>query len=449
MAKKANSSAAKAVKKQPTISDIIELDGKIYQMMCVDIRQDGTVSEIPMRIKEFVDEMERDKISRDNLIQREINQWNNSLKSNLILSILINRPIGTILTATGRADTQNYTVNSLIDGLQRSTTIYDFVNNKFRLSSKIKPILCKFKDTERGEIVSKEYKIARKKFKQLPEILRDTILNYRLTIYSYKGFADDELDNILYCVNSGKAPTAYQKMRFNLGSNVMRTIQPMCESTLWEDVSGCNSKNDSILCCIIRTLMMISYYNCNSYGTSDMNRFVDDFDNNIKMSAVSETADLIGQLADVKFEMTDEEIETLTACSIPHIVMNMRKFNKIRKPDETRSYLDCYRAFLESNEYKEFLEHSQSGSGGSQYSADSVDDRQYIIDGFVDGFLDCPLPHNGIRVDEETADTPDADIADETHTPNITHIKNTADVIDTEFNKNDMDDFVQTVLNSD
>lgn len=64
MAKKANSSAAKAVKKQPTISDIIELDGKIYQMMCVDIRQDGTVSEIPMRIKEFVDEMERDKISR-------------------------------------------------------------------------------------------------------------------------------------------------------------------------------------------------------------------------------------------------------------------------------------------------------------------------------------------------------------------------------------------------
>ena len=163
MAKKANSSAAKAVKKQPTISDIIELDGKIYQMMCVDIRQDGTVSEIPMRIKEFVDEMERDKISRDNLIQREINQWNNSLKSNLILSILINRPIGTILTAMGRADTQNYTVNSLIDGLQRSTTIYDFVNNKFRLSSKIKPILCKFKDTERGEIVSKEYKIARKK----------------------------------------------------------------------------------------------------------------------------------------------------------------------------------------------------------------------------------------------------------------------------------------------
>lgn len=414
--KKTKTNIQKAVKKQPEITDMITIDGKIYQMMCVDIRQNGTVSEIPMRIKEFVEDMERDKISRDTLIQREVNQWNNGLKSNLILSILIGRPIGTILTATGRDDTQNYAVNSLIDGLQRSSTIYDYINNKFKLSGKLKPILCKFKDTESGEIISKEFKIAGKKFKQLPEILRDAILNYRLTIYSYKGFADDELDSILYCVNSGKAPTSYQKMRFALGSNVMRTIQPMCESTLWEDVSGCNSKNDSILCCIIRILMMISSYSCKSYGTMDMNRFVDNFDDNIKMAAVSETADLIGQLADVKFEMTDEEIETLTACSIPHILMNMRKFNEMRKPDESRNYLDCYRAFLVSSEYKEFLGHSQSGSGGSQYSEDSVNERQYIIDNFLYDFLNYPLKYNGIFKEdfnmENTDVTNDTDITE-------------------------------------
>ena len=408
--KKTKTNIKKAFKKQPEVTDTITIDGKAYQMMCVDIRQDGTVAEIPMRIKDFVEEMEQKKISRDTLIQREVNQWGNMLKSNLILSILINRPIGTILTATGRSDTQNYAVNSLIDGLQRSSAIYDYVNNKFKLSSKLKPILCKFKDTESGEIVSKEYAIAGKKFKQLPEILRDAILDYRLTIYSYKGFSDDELDSFLYCVNSGKAPTAYQKMRFNLGSNVMRTIQPMCESTLWEDISGCNSKNDSILCCIIRILMMISSYSCKSYGTADMNRFIDNFDDNIKMAAVSETADLIGQLADVKFEMTDGEVETLTACSIPHIIMNMRKFNEMRKPDETRSYLDCYRAFLESNEYKEFLEHSQSGSGGSQYSEDSVNERQYIIDNFLYDFLNYPLKYNGIlKEDFNMENTDDTD----------------------------------------
>ena len=430
-----NTTKKRPAKSAKPKTDTITIDGKPYQMMCVDVRQDGTVTEIPMRIKEFVDEMALNKISRDTLIQREVNQWGNALKSNLILSILINRPIGTILTATGRSDTQNYAVNSLLDGLQRR---YDYVNNKFKLSSKLKPILCKFKDTESGEIVSKEYAIAGKKFKQLPEILRDVILNYRLTVYSYKGFADDDLDSIMFCVNSGKSPTSYQKMRFALGSNVMRTIQPMCESTLWEDISGCNSKNDSILCCIIRILMMISSYFCNSYGISDMNKFIDDFDNNIKMSAVSETADLIGQLADVKFEMSDNEIETLTACSIPHIVMNMKKFNEMRKPYESRSYLDCYKAFLESDDYKKFLEHSQSGSGGSQYSADNVEDRQYIIDSFIDDFLNYPLEHNGAF--KEDLGTENTDISDDDVTvcePTITYSINTTT------------EFIDAVLNSD
>ena len=140
-------------KKSAQIIDTVEVDGKSYKMVCVDVQQEGTVSEIPMRVKDFVEDMERGKISRDTLIQREINQWSGLLKSNLISSIMISRPIGTILTATGRSDTQNYAVNSLIDGLQRSTAIYDFVNDKFRLSNKLKPIRCKFKDTESGEII--------------------------------------------------------------------------------------------------------------------------------------------------------------------------------------------------------------------------------------------------------------------------------------------------------
>jgi len=175
-------------KKSAQIIDTVDVDGKSYKMVCIDIQQEGTVSEIPMRIKDFIEDMERGKISRDTLIQREINQWSGLLKSNFIYSIMINRPIGTILTATGRSDTQNYAVNSLIDGLQRSTTIYDFVNDKFRLSNKLKPIRCKFKDTESGEIISKEFAVAGKRFNQLPEILRDAVLDYRLIICSYKGF---------------------------------------------------------------------------------------------------------------------------------------------------------------------------------------------------------------------------------------------------------------------
>ncbi len=435
-------------KKSAQIIDTVDVDGKSYKMVCIDIQQEGTVSEIPMRIKDFIEDMERGKISRDTLIQREINQWSGLLKSNFIYSIMINRPIGTILTATGRSDTQNYAVNSLIDGLQRSTTIYDFVNDKFRLSNKLKPIRCKFKDTESGDIISKEFAVAGKRFNQLPEILRDAVLDYRLIICSYKGFSDDELDNILYCVNSGKSPTSYQKMRFALGSNAMRTIQPMCDSDLWEDVAGCTAKNDSILCAVLRVIMMYSLYNCTNYGISEMNKFVDDFDENTDMQTLTSVNELIEQFADIKNQMTDDELTALNACSIPHFIIGLDRFNAIcEKKSQDKTYLECYRAFIASDDYKKFLEFSQSGSGTAQYSADSVEDRQYIFDGFIEDFFDLPLPHNGIRVDVES-DTSDADIVDEPHT-NIIQIKNTADVIDAEFNENYTDDFVQAVLNSD
>lgn len=362
--------------KTPQIIDTVNIDGKSYKMMCVDIQQEGTVCEIPMRIKDFVEDMERGKISRDTLIQREINQWGSLLKSNFIYSVMINRPIGTILTATGRSDTQNYAVNSLIDGLQRSTTICDYVNNKFRLSSKLKPIRCKFKDTESGEIISKEYAVAGKKFKQLPEILRDAILDYRLTICSYKGFSDSELDNILYCVNSGKAPTSYQKMRFALGSNVMRTIQPMCDSDLWEDVSGCTAKNDSILCSVIRIIMMYSLYECTNYGIAEMNKFIDGFDENMDMPTLTSVNELIEQFADIKNQMNDDELTALNACSIPHFIIGLDRFNGYEENTQGKTYLECYRAFLANEDYKEFLEFSQPGSGNAQYSADNVNIRQ-------------------------------------------------------------------------
>ncbi len=421
-------------KKNPQIVDTVEVDGKSYKMVCVDVQQEGTVSEIPMRIKDFVEDMERGKVSRDTLIQREVNQWGSLLKSNFIYSIMINRPIGTILTATGRSDTQNYAVNSLIDGLQRSTTIYDYVNNKFRLSSKLKPILCKFKDTENGEIISKKFAVARKKFKQLPEILRDAILDYRLTICSYRGFSDADLDNILYCVNSGKAPTSYQKMRFALGSNAMRTIQPMCDSDLWEDVAGCTAKNDSILCAVLRIIMMYSLYECTNYGISEMNKFIDDFDKNTDMQTLTAVNELIEQFADVKNQMTDDELTALNACSVPHFVIGLDRFKSYEEKSQSKTYLECYRAFLKSDDYKEFLEFSQSGSGNAQYSTDNVNIRQSTLDYFIDKFT-------GIE-----ANTDDVDIVEDVK-PNITTIDNVT-VIDAEFNNNDTDDFVQSVLSS-
>ncbi len=366
--------------------NIVEINGRKFTLL-ERIENNTKVREIPYIIKEYVDKIEAESICRDVLIQRTDDQWTRAKKSNLIESILADRPIGEILVARGRSESQNYSVDSLIDGLQRTTAIVDFVHNKFSLSKKAKPILCRFVD-DNGEIVEHNLEIAGAKFNQLPEPIQNFILEYRLRVYRYEGFTDEELDDIVFSVNNGKTPTAYQKLRFALGSDNMRSLQPICDSTLWEDNDSCKAKNDSILACVVRSLMMIVKGNCVGLSSSNMSAFVDgdNFDENVKMSDIKMLANLVEQLAEIKYNMTDDELEHLDACNIPHILMMLKEFNETENADSD-TFLDVLRAFWESDEYAEYKEYCSSGSGASQYSAESVGNRQSIMSDFFENYF--------------------------------------------------------------
>ena len=205
----------------------------------------------------------------------------------------------------------------------------------------------------------------------------------------YENFSDDELDDIVYCMNNGKTPTSYQKIRFLLGSENMRYLQPICDSTLWEDNRNCKAKNDSILCCVIRTLMMLSNYNYTNLGSAQMTRFVEsDYSDYVKISTVKELNDLVEQLAEIKYQMTDEEVTRLDACSIPHLILNLKKFNAMENL-EGITYIDFLRKFWNSEDFASYTEYCETkGSGASQYSIESIDARQYIIDDFLDEIFD-------------------------------------------------------------
>lgn len=221
------------------------------------VRDKSEVRDVVYSIESYVKAVDEGKICRDPLIQRTDDQWSRKQRSKFIEAILRDRPIGSITTAKGRAESRNYRITSLIDGLQRTTAIVDYVHDRFALDKKAQPILCKFEDSEGNEI--EEYlEISGKRFSQLPDAIKDFFNSYTIITYLYENFSDDELDDIVYCMNNGKTPTSYQKIRFLLGSENMRYLQPICDSTLWEDNRNCKAKNDSILCCVIRTLMMLS-----------------------------------------------------------------------------------------------------------------------------------------------------------------------------------------------
>ena len=366
--------------------NVFEIHNKIYTV-AERAREESDVRMIPYTIKQYIDKVDNGDIRRDALIQRTDDQWVKKQKSKLIEAVLHNRPIGNIALAKGRAESKNYAITSLVDGLQRTTALVDFYHDKFALDKTAKPVVCRCVD-EDGNVEKFEIEIASKKYSQLPDVLKVFFDEYKLTAYMHEGFTDEELDDMVFCMNNGKAPNSYQKIRFLLGSENMRMLQPICDSTLWEETKGCKAKNDSILCCVVRTLMMMTYYNYNSLGSAAMTKFAEiDFEEYATPEIINQLAELVDELAEIKYHISDANLDKLNSITIPHYIMALKTFKM--KKNNNYDFIDFLEKFWNSELYQSFIANCESnGSGGSLYSADSVEDRQYDVNNFIDEYFD-------------------------------------------------------------
>lgn len=350
----------------------------------------------------------------DPYLQRMEGQWAKKQNSRLISTMLKGRSIGTIIIATGRAYLEDCTAYSVLDGLQRITTIVNFINNGFKLDKHEGSITCCMRN-EDGKSSEHEYDIGGKDFKSLPKALQKVFLDYAVTVDSYENFSDDELDDIMFCVNNGKTPTAYQKMRFALGTENMRVLQPVCDSLTWEEVEKCSEKSDSTLASVIRSLMVMCNYADGSLSTQRINSFIENFDT-VKSSDMDKFISTVEAFDEIKYQMTAEERKLLDGCNLPHFITNLSIYNSMSEKEKNgKTYIEFFRDFTRSEEWMKFSSYKsktktipgessetastekgeKSGSGGTQYSKESVHERQYIIDGYLYDFLECAMPHNG------------------------------------------------------
>lgn len=367
--------------KQPKNNNsTIELDGKIYNLLSIDLASNRLVKEVPYNVDEYVRKFNSGNIAGETPTQRTPDQWSRQKKSRLILSLLLNRPIGTIILAQGQNYNSDYAGKTIIDGLQRSTAMTEFLSDRFSFAKDTPPIKCRYKNND-GDIITENFDLAGKKFSKLPKVLQESILEYRLTTYLYDGFTDDELDNIMYCVNNGASFKPFQKMRIVLGTSLMEEIQPVCDGVFWEKTENITAKNDNILGCVIRSLMLLTGYNYNNLGTSEMTKFCEHFTENGNIKDINKLDRLLNQLNGIIHrKMNDDEYTFLTPCFIPHLIMNLNKFNSIGIADDT-VYTAFLNDFLSSDSYTEFNSHCKKiASGGGLYSRSSVEKRQAIID---------------------------------------------------------------------
>lgn len=179
----------------------------------------------------------------------------------------------------------------------------------------------------------------------------------------------------------------------------MKYIQPICENAIWDNVNGCNAKNDSILGCITRTMMIMMDCDCD-LSAGEMNNFAEEFDINDNMYIVKRIGKLFDRLNDIisSSKFSEEDIEFFNACNIPHIVEALDGWTGT---DE--QFIDYLVNFLNSDSRLEYDKYAatKSGSGAKQYSYESVSSRRGVI---LNAMTDYIADNNieGAELNEET-----------------------------------------------
>lgn len=171
-------------------------------------------------------------ITFDNAIQRGY-VWDIKRKSLLIESMIIGYPVPAFY-----AKRDENKVFDMLDGKQRSEAICGYLNNEYAL-----------------EGVSAEYN--GKYFNELPESVQDDIISYSLTVYYFEDITDEEVNEMFYRLNNGKALTAIELTRVKAKS--FEKIKELAKHEIFTDAlkeSQINRYTNEDI--VIKALVMLS-----------------------------------------------------------------------------------------------------------------------------------------------------------------------------------------------
>lgn len=300
-------------------------------------------------LQSLVNDMNKGTITLSHKLQRPEGQWNKRQKTDLIDSLLRKYPIN---PTYGIVQTDN--TLAIIDGVQRLSTIRDFIGNKFSLSKDMEPVV----------VNGEEKNLAGLKFIKLDENTQNEILNAELQVYRMSDCTEKDVREIFRRQNAGK-PLSARHLRVVNESDVFNSeIGNLVDHAFMDKVlSPTMHKNGSDRDIIIQTLMLICTNQENDYTSfrsNDINAFVTDHgDESIeKITTLTEALDRLN-------ESFTEETLKIPSTSLPMILYSAYRITKDKKSfsrlvEEIRTFLNGY----DSNDYyKQFL---QSGTSNQE-----------------------------------------------------------------------------------
>lgn len=259
----------------------------------------------------------------DYVLQRDGKQWTTNQKNALIDTILNGYAIPAIWILEDKDNViEAVEVKTVVDGKQRLTTIFSFMNDEWKLAKSFEPVFHK----------NKYYDIAGKKFSELAPEMQELIEEYEISVMSLTGYDEEQIEEQFMRLNSGTPFKSTQKIRVVLGAQIAPKIDELILAyPFWDRCtpSVAKSKTDAKLGIALECLMLLTDFECKNYGSSEIQRFAEYFRENYDEAAVDELAMLLEKLDE--YYPTDEEcVPYLKKLHIPALVICMKQFLEIQ-----------------------------------------------------------------------------------------------------------------------
>lgn len=129
--------------------------------------------------------------------------WSSDFKDKLLYSIVKSYPIGNISLRVRTEKSEKGAMQEVVDGQQRLTTIYKFVESEYVIQSEISKSIIEYIIEYMGEDTDEKLTKLKKRlhnkgkiaisFKQLPQVIQDNILAYNISITNITNATDEEI----------------------------------------------------------------------------------------------------------------------------------------------------------------------------------------------------------------------------------------------------------------
>ena len=222
--------------------------------------------------KQVAKMIEKETISFDNLVQRgEV--WELWRMSELIWSIVMNYPIPPIYCERGTGNDDNKIKRfDCLDGKQRCTTIYKFLNDKFALTQ-LKPIPYIDEDG-----IEQFIDISGKKFSELDEELQDIIRDSTITVKYFDNIDQSKKAEMFRRLNQGKALST--KTRTLASAKNIEELLDIGSHKLFEEMLTEKSRQNKNQAVIVTKVLTMLHKDINdvSFASKDFNPQIEDME---------------------------------------------------------------------------------------------------------------------------------------------------------------------------